>query len=409
MNFTSRLPFSPIMTEAAERFLQDARVAFPELESHFFPLLKIFLEDHIFIPLTSTIDNACKGWSSWQIILFTSLATLLAMHLHHSLELLIEDGGILPATFKRIRCLPFIKGAIEKEKRKLKADLITQRRSKNAEKQGHDERSLVPAMLFKLPEHGLTSDEVVQALKSRARDDIDPVVALGSSTLSGALYMHNDAHRKMLDQAYGLFSVSNPLHTECWPSVRQMEAEVCSMTAGLLGGGEGTEVCGAMTSGGTESILMAMKASRDYIKETKGVRKPEMILASSAHAAYWKACEYFHIKPVIIEVDERTGYRLIASQVKRRINGNTAIIVASAPGFPHGIIDDVEGVSHLAMQSKVCLHVDCCLGGFVLPFIRGMKGGPALPRFDFSCKGVTSISVDTHKFAQSHKVRYFQI
>lgn len=243
------------------------------------------------MPATSFIDDKCAGLSSWQLILATFILTVLAMRLLHSFNVLIDDG-IFQTAFKGIRSLPFVRGAIEKEKCKLKKDLISSRREKQQSKiDGLNQNlpPLVPAMLFKLPEDGLSSEEVIQALEVRAKDDINHVTALGASTLSGALYMHDDGHKRMLDQAYNLFSVSNPLHTDCWPSVRQMEAEVCQMTAGLLGGGEGTEVCGAMTSGGTESILMAMKASRDYMREKKGVREPEMILASSAHAAYWKA------------------------------------------------------------------------------------------------------------------------
>ncbi|EFJ48810.1 hypothetical protein VOLCADRAFT_60125, partial [Volvox carteri f. nagariensis] len=220
---------------------------------------------------------------------------------------------------------------------------------------------------------------------------------------SGAVYMPAEGeHRTLLDDAYRLFSLANPLHADAFPSVRQMEAEVVAITADLLGGGpngSNPKVCGAMTSGGTESILSAVKASRDYMAEQKGIRDPEMIIGVSAHAAYWKAAEYFKIKLHVVPV--RHDFRLSAATVRRYMNRNTAILVASAPGFPHGLVDDVKGIAKLAARAGICCHVDACLGGYCLPFVRRLGG--RVPPFDFSVPGVTSMSVDTHKFGQAHK------
>ncbi|GIL46345.1 hypothetical protein Vafri_3350 [Volvox africanus] len=209
-------------------------------------------------------------------------------------------------------------------------------------------------------------------------------------------------HRALLDDTYKLFSLTNPLHADAFPSVRQMEAEVVAITADLLGGGPNgpnLNVCGAMTSGGTESILSAVKASRDYMAERKGIREPEMIIGVSAHAAYWKAAEYFRIKLHVVPVGR--DFRLSVANVRRYINRNTAILVASAPGFPHGLVDDVKGIARLAARAGICCHVDACLGGFCLPFVRRLGG--RVPPFDFSVPGVTSMSVDTHKYGQAHK------
>lgn len=213
--------------------------------------------------------------------------------------------------------------------------------------------------------------------------------------------MANKAHQRLLDEAYVAFSSSNPMHADLFPASRCMEVEVVRMTASILGGGPLGEssVCGAMTSGGTESILTAVKASRDYAMAKKGITQPDMVVAVSAHAAFYKAAEYFGIR--LIRLPVGPDYRLSARAVARAITKNTVLVVASAPGFPHGVVDDVAGIAAVAQRHGVLCHADCCLGGFVLPFAARL--GYALPRFDFSIPGVTSISVDTHKYGQGHK------
>lgn len=219
--------------------------------------------------------------------------------------------------------------------------------------------------------------------------------------MSGVLYMASSEHQRLLDEAYTTFSSSNPMHADIFPAARRMEVEVVRMTASILGGGPLGEpgVCGAMTSGGTESILTAVKASRDHAAATRGVTRPELLVAVSAHAAFFKAAEYFGMRLVRLPVGP--DGRLLGRTVARRITRDTALVVASAPGFPHGVVDDVEGIAAAARRRGVLCHVDCCLGGFVLPFAARL--GYPVPRFDFGVPGVTSISVDTHKFGQGHK------
>ena len=153
------------------------------------------------------------------------------------------------------------------------------------------------------------------------------------------------------------------------------------------------------------------------MRERKGIMEPEMIIAQSAHAAYYKAAEYFNIKLVTLKVDR--NYQLPVKELKKRVGYNTILIVASAPGFPHGVIDPIEQISAVAQDNGVLRHVDCCLGGFFLPFAKEFK--TEIPPFDFSVKGrvppltkclskwqgwplgVTSISIDTHKYGMAHK------
>ena len=165
------------------------------------------------------------------------------------------------------------------------------------------------------------------------------------------------------------------------------------MTAGLVRGGCAT-VCGCTTSGGTESIVLAVKAHRDLYR-ARGVTAPEVLCCVSAHAALDKACDLMGISLIKVPLDTRT-YTLCVDSMRRRIGPNTILIYASAPSFPQGTIDPVAALSALAVRHGVGLHVDCCLGGFVLPFARRL--GYPVPAFDFSLPGVTSMSLDTHKY-----------
>lgn len=219
-------------------------------------------------------------------------------------------------------------------------------------------------------------------------------------------------HFRLLNRVYARFAHSNPLHPDVFPASARMEREVVAMTAALLGGGPRgrASVCGCLTSGGTESILTAIRATRDFFAQQRGsASQPELIAATSAHAAVHKACAYFGIRLVTVPV-EAGSYRMDVNAARRALTANTIMLYASAPGFPHGVVDDVPALAALARSAGVALHVDACLGGFVLPFAAAAAaGGPAgrprrgPPPFDFSVAGVTSMSADTHKFGMSHK------
>lgn len=212
----------------------------------------------------------------------------------------------------------------------------------------------------------------------------------------------SEGHFSLINEACSMFAHTNPLHMDVFQSVARYEAEVIAMTAALLGSKDkasGGQICGNMTSGGTESILMAVKSSRDYMRAEKGITKPEMIIPASAHSAYDKAAQYFNIK--LWRVPVNNEFKADVKGIKRCINKNTILIVGSAPGYPHGIIDPIEELGKLAMSYGICLHVDLCLGGFVLPFAR--KIGYPIPPFDFTVQGVTSISSDVHKYGLAPK------
>ena len=335
-------------------------------------------------------------YEPWEIILWTMVIMMVlrkVVSLWHRAKNTWREKGWKQVISGILFDIPGIRGIVEREEGKniLKLRTSMQRQKAKMKSVGGLDT------LLSLPRDGISASSLKSRLERRAKDDI-----LSANKMSGCIYMGGSAHRALLNQVYSTFALTNPLHSDAFPSVRQMEAEVVAMTASLLGGGPAgvPEVCGAMTGGGTESILTAVLASRNYMSARKGITHPEMIIADSAHAAYFKAAEYFCIRLIRVPVNSK-DYRLYAKQVSRYINKNTILVVASAPGFPHGVIDDVEGISNVCQRRNILLHVDCCLGGFFLPFARDI-GYPIKP-FDFSLRGVTSISVDTHKFGQAHK------
>ncbi|MCP4358584.1 MAG: aminotransferase class V-fold PLP-dependent enzyme, partial [Chloroflexi bacterium] len=158
-------------------------------------------------------------------------------------------------------------------------------------------------------------------------------------------------------------------------------------------------IVGSISSGGTESILLAMKTYRDYARDKRGIRRPEMIVPTTVHAAFDKASQYFGIKMVRIPVND--DFRADTVATRKAITRNTIVVVGSAPSFPHGTIDPIEELSELARARGIGFHTDACLGGFVLPWAK--KLGYGVPPFDFSLPGVTSISADTHKYGYAAK------
>ena len=216
--------------------------------------------------------------------------------------------------------------------------------------------------------------------------------------VSGAVY-HGEADLiKLQTEAFGMFTVANPIHPDVFPGVRKMEAEIVAMVLAIFNAPQGA--AGVTTSGGTESILMACFSARQKAYAERGVTEPEMILPETAHTAFHKACEYFGIKRHLVKCPA-PNYQVDIASVARLINGNTVLLVGSAPNFPHGIIDDISALSRLAVKKKIPLHVDCCLGSFLVPFLD--KAGFETELFDFRLKGVTSISCDTHKYGFAPK------
>ena len=251
----------------------------------------------------------------------------------------------------------------------------------------------------KLPSSGLSHEKILAEMQSM--HDLE-TVKWREGYVSGGIYHGDQEHINFLNKVYALQSQSNPLHTDLFPSATKFEAEIVSMVATIHGkgtAGHNANVCGTVTSGGTESILVAMKTYRDRARELKGITEPEMILPLTAHVAFDKASQYFNIKQVKIPF---TGdYKVDVNLVRKAVNNNTVVIVGSAPSFPHGTIDAIQELSEIALKNGIGFHTDCCLGGFIVPFAE--KLGYKVPVVDFRLPGVTSMSVDTHKYGYAAK------
>ncbi|CCU77198.1 Dihydrosphingosine phosphate lyase/DPL1 [Blumeria hordei DH14] len=246
-----------------------------------------------------------------------------------------------------------------------------------------------------LPKEGWSEDSVSKELESLASMEH---TRWEDGLVSGAVYHGGDALLKLQTEAYGLFSVANPIHPDVFPGVRKMEAEIVAMVLAMFNAPTGA--AGASTSGGTESILMACLSARQKAYAERSVKEPEMILPETAHPAFRKAGSYFGIKTHLVSCPA-PSYQVHVPSVSRLINSNTILLVGSAPNFPHGIMDDISALSKLAIKRKILLHVDCCLGSFLVPFLK--KAGFETEPFDFSLRGVTSISCDSHKYGFAPK------
>ncbi len=247
---------------------------------------------------------------------------------------------------------------------------------------------------MKIPQNGQSKEDVLNTMRALRDNDAD---WKGGKTWSLVYYAGEDL-LDLLQKAYTLFLSENGLNPMAFPSLQKFESEVVSMTAGLLGGG--SETVGNMTSGGTDSILMAVKTARDRARARHPeITNPEMIVPLSAHGAFNKAAQYLDVKIIRIPLD--ADFRADLSAARAAINPNTILMVGSAPAYPQGVMDPIKELAALAQSNNIAFHVDSCLGGFLLPFVR--KLGYPVPEFDLSVPGVTSLSVDVHKYGYAAK------
>uniref|UniRef100_A0A8C1MT63 sphinganine-1-phosphate aldolase n=1 Tax=Cyprinus carpio TaxID=7962 RepID=A0A8C1MT63_CYPCA len=335
----------------------------------------------------SFVNSQCAGLEPWQIIATTLLSTLGAVWLKGFLfqpESL--TSRVKKQFFKIIRKIPFIGATIQNQLNKALDDMSV---SLCTLKEGMSYTKLLPVQ-------GLTHKQLLDKIREYETLSESPV-DWAKGKVSGAVYWGDEKLTDLLVKVYGEFAWSNPLHPDLFPGVRKMEAEVVRMACALFNGGP--DSCGTVTSGGTESILMACKAYRDMAHE-RGIKHPEIIAPVSVHAAFDKAAHYFGMKLIHIPLDKKT-MKVDVKAMRRAISRNTAMLVCSAPQFPHGIIDPIVEVAKLAVKYNIPFHVDACLGGFLIVFME--KAGFKLDPFDFRVKGVTSISADTHKYGYAPK------
>jgi sphinganine-1-phosphate aldolase len=243
-----------------------------------------------------------------------------------------------------------------------------------------------------LPRRGTPAHEVLERLDAMAADDVD----WRSGRAFSLAYDAGDEVYELAREANSRFFSANGLNPFAFPSLARMQAEVVGMAADLLNGGE--EAAGFMTSGGTESILMAVKAARNRGRG-RGVTEPNMVLPTSAHAAFTKGAEYFDVESRRVPVAD--DFKADPAAMEAAVDDRTVLVVASAPQYPQGVVDPVAAVAAIAEGRDISCHVDCCMGGITLPMLERL-GHPVEP-FDFRVPGVTSISVDLHKYGYTAK------
>ena len=244
-----------------------------------------------------------------------------------------------------------------------------------------------------LPKQGPNKNELLSLMEQMKEHD----VKWQDGKVFSLVYHGKEEMVEVIKEAYNLYFSENGLNPSAFPSLKKFENDIVSMIANHLGGGP--SVCGSMTSGGSESILMAVKTAREWGKKEKNITRPKMIMPISAHPAFDKAAHYFGID--LVKVPLREDFRVDVEKMQAAIDSNTILLVGSAPQYPQGVIDPIEQIALLAKENNILCHVDACIGGILLPFFRQL--GASLPGFDFGVEGVSSISVDLHKYAYAAK------
>ena len=248
---------------------------------------------------------------------------------------------------------------------------------------------------MQIPEKGLPKEQVLGTLQAFKSHDMD----WKAGKVWCYVYNPGDDPNQVIKEAYLEFLTENGLDPTVFPSMLKLETDVVRMMANLVRGDE--NVVGHLTTGGTESIMLAVKTARDRARTLHPeITQPEMVLPRTAHAAFHKAAHYLGVTPVVVEINPET-FKVETDAMRAAINENTILLVASSPSYSQGVIDPITEIGELAREKDLLFHVDGCVGGIHLSFMRML--GYDVPDFDFTVPGVTSISVDLHKYGYAAK------
>ncbi|HWJ97473.1 MAG TPA: aminotransferase class V-fold PLP-dependent enzyme [Acidimicrobiales bacterium] len=245
----------------------------------------------------------------------------------------------------------------------------------------------------RIPEHGSDAKELLALIDQRHAEDID---WRGGKAFSLVYNVDDHEHEELIEQVALRYIHDNALNPFKYPSVLQMELDVISMACQLLG----TEPdAGSLSSGGTESIFLAVQVARDHARKERGIAEPQLLTPSTAHPAFAKAAKYLDLEHILIPVGD--DGRADTAATEAAITERTGLIVGSAPCYPYGVIDDIPALAGLALERDILFHTDACLGGWILPWWERL--GEAVAPWDFRVPGVTSISADIHKYGYTFK------
>ncbi|MCP9266013.1 Sphingosine-1-phosphate lyase [Dirofilaria immitis] len=333
-----------------------------------------------------SVDQALYGIKPWKLIIGTAASVILLQYVRRIWRASDQPiySRLFGKVFSVICWLPPIRKRLEKE--------LSNTRQKIFHEIHKCDRS---GLFFRiLPKSGMDNAKIISiAEQYNAMTEID----FTAGKVSGVLYTdQNGKQSDLLSKIFDIYAFANPLHPDIFPGCRKMEAEVVHIVANLFHGG--LECCGTVTSGGTESIILAMLSYRNYAN-VKGISEPEILVPVTAHAAFDKAAYLFGMR--IRHVAVANNQKVDINKMRRAISSNTCVLVGSAPNFPTGTIDDIEQIAQLGQRYGIPVHVDACLGGFLIAFME--ECGYPLPPFDFRVSGVTSISCDTHKYGYAPK------
>ena len=242
-------------------------------------------------------------------------------------------------------------------------------------------------------DEAMSSDAILAHLDDLKRDD----VRWRDGRAFTLVYYGGADVLAVAEEAYRRYSSENALNTDAFPSLRRLQSDVVAIVGDWLQAGE--DGAGFMTSGGTESILMAVKAARERGRKERGVTQPNVVLPTSAHAAFEKGCYYFGLESRRVAVG--ADWRADVAAMRGAIDDNTVMLVGSAPQYPQGVIDPITEIAALAVDRNINCHVDACMGGVTLTYMARL--GETVPLWNFAVPGVTSISVDLHKYGYTAK------
>lgn len=260
------------------------------------------------------------------------------------------------------------------------------------------------------PNKSTSVHELLDTIKNKRTKDID----WRKGRAFCLIYHPGDEREEGIKQIFDQYYADNALNPTATPSIVELETETVSMCADLFHGDE--QVCGNVTTGGTESILLAVKTARDWAKQHRPhITQPHVVIPESAHPAFMKAFHYFNIDFTVTKTGKDFSADIAATEAA--IASNTILLVGSAPAYPYGVMDPIVDITALAKRKNLLCHVDACIGGFILPFIK--EAGYEIPPFDFEVDGVTSLSADVHKYGyapkgasvvlyKNHELRRFQ-
>ena len=255
-----------------------------------------------------------------------------------------------------------------------------------------------------LPAEGRSREEILKELHEIAQKED---AAWETGRCSGTMYSGDHEHYDFLNEVCGLFSHVNSIQRDICPSMTRFESDIIAMSLDIMNGDAVTQhdpahkACGAFGFGGTESIINPLLVYRDKAREERGIDRPKVILPDTAHPAFPKGAHLLGIE-VVWAPTHPTTTKVDVDFVRDHIDDRTIALVGSAGNYPYGTIDPIEELSDLAVEHGINLHVDGCLGGFILPFGQAL-GYESIPVFDFRLPGVTSMSADTHKYGYGLK------